>query len=671
MSTEIINDYPNIQNLRNNILEELDKNEVDEFDKDSYEMMLEKLSELEKLLSVKEFNLVFIGQKGVGKTTAISNLFNLLIDRSITGKGRSRKVIEEILETGAGGTTVCDVEINQSPTETSQILIEPYSNNDILNEIETFCNIIWKRRMNSIDNFDENRTFYLASEVERAIRNMTALTVVKEVDIALERAKEFLGFEDFKNEIIHLAELDNRNKIQFVYESHPEALETEAYWIKSTFRDINLVKFTDILIPKKIIVSLSKKILDFDDLPRIKSIIDTRGLDSQTSFDRKDIEKYIREDIENLCIVTDSFPPSPSEPVFNLFKRYLYDESLRDLSAKMILMILHRKDEASDIVSYNGTVEDAEEGIKVRRREIESKFVSEQIPMLTDNILFFDALFGIDDKKIKVTEDDIEEYGIDEARHVKYGEVRKYHKEMVSVIEKIINKREREWLNELNNIFDEFKSIKYHFENDTYAEEHLSRIKNEVDSIKDTQADYKTLFTDLYLNKMGFIHPSTFAAINRSYGIFSSNDIFYLGSVTIEEIYKEHFKKAKDQIISKIDTIRSFHNITIKTKTFFNRLYDKVNKEFDISMRELNDKIYILLNKEVFNNNENGTSLFWDNARLRWGGGSGYREDIQIMYRRHLQKSIYFTEINLLVEAQWNKFLQVILSAGGKSNVIG
>lgn len=146
MSTEIIKDYPNIQNLRDNILEELDKNEVDEFDKDSYEMMLEKLSELEKLLSVKEFNLVFIGQKGVGKTTAISNLFNLLIDRNVTGKGRSRKVIEEILETGAGGTTVCDVEINQSPTETSQILIEPYCDNDILNEIETFCNIIWKKK---------------------------------------------------------------------------------------------------------------------------------------------------------------------------------------------------------------------------------------------------------------------------------------------------------------------------------------------------------------------------------------------------------------------------------------------------------------------------------------------------------------------------------------------
>lgn len=525
--------------------------------------------------------------------------------------------------------------------------------------------------MNSIDNFEETRTFYLASEVERAIRNMTALTVVKEVDIAVERAKDFLEFEDFKNEIIHLAELDNRNKIQFVYESHPEALETESNWIKSTFRDINLVKFTDILIPKKIIVSLSRKILDFDDLPRIKSIIDTRGLDSQSNFDRKDIEKYIREDIENLCIVTDSFPPSPSEPVFNLFKRFLYDESLRDLSAKMILMVLHRKDEASDIVSYNGKVENAEEGIKVRKREIESKFMSEQIPMLSDNILFFDALFGIDDKKIKVTEDDIDEYGIDEARHVKYEEVRKYHKEMVSVIEQIINKREREWLNELNNILDEFKSIKYHFENDTYAEEHLSRIKNEVDSIKDTQADYKTLFADLYQNKMGFIHPSTFAAINRSYGIFSSNDIFYIGSVTIEEIYKEHFKKAKDQIISKIDTIRNFHNITIKTKTFFNRLYDKVNKEFDISMRELNDKIYILLNKEVFNNNESSTSVFWDNARSRWGGGSGYREDIQAMYRRHLQKNTYYTEINLLVETQWNKFLQVILSAGGKSNLNG
>lgn len=73
----------------------------------------------------------------------------------------------------------------------------------------------------------------------------------------------------------------------------------------------------------------------------------------------------------------------------------------------------------------------------------------------------------------------------------------------------------------------------------------------------------------------------------------------------------------------------------------------------------------------MFNNNESSTSVFWDNARSRWGGGSGYREDIQAMYRRHLQKNTYYTEINLLVETQWNKFLQVILSAGGKSNLNG
>ncbi|MDI4647876.1 hypothetical protein [Cohnella hashimotonis] len=672
MPKDAIKDKSKLTILKQEILEELAMNEVDEFDKDSYNMILEKASELEHFLSVEKFNLVFIGQKGVGKTTAISNLFNLLVERNvqakISGKGKNKKIIEELLETGAGGTTICDVILNQSLSEVTQIAIEPYSSNDALNEIETFCNIVWKKRMSEYEHFEDTRTFYLASEVERAIRNMTELVVVKEVDKAIQRAKDYVEFEDFKNEVVRLASIDNRITTKFIYENSHEAIESEAEWIKSTFKDINLVKFPDILIPRKVTISLSKNILDFDSLPRIQSIIDTRGLDSQSSFDRKDLEQYIREGIENLCIITDSFPPSPSEPVFNLFKRYLYDESLKDLSAKMILLILHKKDEAANVLSYNDKVENEEEGIIVRKREIENKFLSEKIPVITENIMFFNSMFGIEDKKIKVSEDEIEEYeSIEAAKLAKINEINENRKSILNLLGELIEKREQGWLNELEILIQEFKSIKFNFENDIYAEEHLNRIKEEIFALKNANGDYKALFSNVYLKKLGSIHPSTLAAINRSYGIFSSHDIYYLGSVTIEEIYKEQFKKMKDQIISKIDTIRQFHNMTIKTKTFFNRLYDKVNKEFDNSMRELNESIYRLLNIQIFATDESENILFWKNAKTRWGQGTGYKEDIQSMYKTHLQSDISYTEIDSLVETYWSRFINIVLTAGSKN----
>ena len=69
--------------LQNSLIEEIGK--IDEISniyqhlrKRALESKLERLQNIEKALSIEKYALVFIGTIGVGKTTAICHLYNLL-----------------------------------------------------------------------------------------------------------------------------------------------------------------------------------------------------------------------------------------------------------------------------------------------------------------------------------------------------------------------------------------------------------------------------------------------------------------------------------------------------------------------------------------------------------------------------------------------------------------
>ena len=105
---------------------------------------LERLEEIEKILSIDKYKIIFIGTIGKGKTTAICHLFNLISDFKVskTIHGRTKNVTEtkELLSTGAGKTTICEVIIKAS--EKTYIEIEPYTVDEMENLIFDFCDSI-------------------------------------------------------------------------------------------------------------------------------------------------------------------------------------------------------------------------------------------------------------------------------------------------------------------------------------------------------------------------------------------------------------------------------------------------------------------------------------------------------------------------------------------------
>src|SRR5437867_6525206 len=84
-------------------------------------------------LSDLNYRIAFIGALAVGKTTALCSIFELLVP----GKGKQGLRERSLLETGGGGTTICEVVIE--PAEAYELVIEPLSEDEVLALVADFC----------------------------------------------------------------------------------------------------------------------------------------------------------------------------------------------------------------------------------------------------------------------------------------------------------------------------------------------------------------------------------------------------------------------------------------------------------------------------------------------------------------------------------------------------
>ena len=108
-------------------------------------------------------NIAFIGDMGVGKSTAISFVFDLLVP------AKADELNRPVLETGAGGTTICEVHIGSGPEFGISVL--PMEASELTSLVSDFCAVKWttiRKEQN-----EGSETPRVGREVERAIRNMS------------------------------------------------------------------------------------------------------------------------------------------------------------------------------------------------------------------------------------------------------------------------------------------------------------------------------------------------------------------------------------------------------------------------------------------------------------------------------------------------------------------
>jgi len=591
-----------------------------------------RLRRLDALLKIDKYDFAFIGKVGTGKTTSICHLFNLLREEKILIDVGDSKVednaIKEILATGAGKTTICEVVIR--PGSSTFLEVDPYSQEEVKQSIEIFCTCIWKRvNPTSVETSDVSesdqelvKSDALPAELMRAVRNLVGLKHVirqgNQVDQAIELANQYSSYRDFKDNVIKRAKLSGRNKTNVCPNADDLlSINSQKIWIENKFKEINLCILPDVSIPRKIYVNLSPEILDFTQYP-IKSIIDTRGIDE--GKDREDLSRYIRDEDTTICIFTEKFSDVPTNVIW-LIGKYLTPES-KDINTKLAIVAMPRKGEPSKVIGQNGQVSNKEEGINVRLNQIKDSFQGKNIAFLDKNIWFYDALQFYDDEhktlKYRCTQDHVDQ---DRER-------------ILNELSELVKRRKQKFCDEAHQLGLLTQKIR-NGELSPEDENRLRALKKTIEQYRQTNFSFR--FENDYLQSLKGYHVMVFRAANNRCGIYEYRgiNIYFDARSLTEEIIRNRFGKPKFEIVGAIKNTEEAASKISGMKPVLEVLRSQIDQDFENLAIDLGQEIYEILRDDKFAPLED-FNPFWMEIQGRWGQGKGYRNDVLFMYQEKI-----------------------------------
>lgn len=320
-----------------------------------------------KFLQSTEHSVVFVGSVGVGKTAAICALADQLRDCDEEDLNR-----QMVLPTGSGRTTICEVHIRGGGEYA--ITAEPCSDDELRHHVSDFCEFL----LNQTDKRagkDVNEGAGISAEVERAIRNMTGLTVKKSKlpdgkfareDPALVLVEQYPNKEELHVEILARLNLAKRRGTSVV---HPKSSSIPPMkWTARTFSEINSGRHPDFSLPARIEVSIPGELLDSHEF-NIR-LIDTRGID-EASAPRRDLQGYL-DDERAIIILCSGFEDAPSAAVQAVIERANAGGLRKELLARGALLILTKQGVERAVLSESTgePVSDIDEGREIRLAQV-------------------------------------------------------------------------------------------------------------------------------------------------------------------------------------------------------------------------------------------------------------------------------------------------------------
>ena len=336
-----------------------------------------------------DYSVAFVGDIGVGKTTAICRALGLETPDAKTAAP------SPALEVGAGGITVCEVHIVEGAEYA--IRVEPLSEREIRREVREFCVMLKEPPAASEDDAredDASAPIGTSKEIARAIRNMSGLTGKRrkypdgrwrqEPDPAQELAEIAESVDELVVEILALMKLDARTRREIRYT--PSSAEGDRLvWLKERFMEVNNGRAAEFSIPKRIEVVTPERILG--DKSMTVRVIDTKGID--TNSQRGDIETLFGEP-NTVSVLCSPFNSTPSPSVQNLLERAAAG-GYEQIEYRAAILGLPQNKQALAVRYDDGTpVEEAQEGYDLKKLVAEDRLTSIKIPNVP--VEFFNAL---------------------------------------------------------------------------------------------------------------------------------------------------------------------------------------------------------------------------------------------------------------------------------------
>lgn len=309
--------------------------------------------------------LAFIGEVGVGKSTAISFLYGLL-DTSASASDLRDRVV---LETGGGHTTLCEVNIRRGPG--FGIIVQPQSEEEMRNLVADFCAATWMRRPDS--NAAKNEAVNVSEEVLRALRNMSGLTVRRERDAqgrtssrdqAFELAQQCADETEFRTRVLERLKPELRSRREIWIDEPNSRLAMPQ--MRKLFREINNGRIADVPLPASIDLVIPNFGSELAGLT--VSAVDTKGLDEIVV--RADLDARLK-DARTHVILCSTFNQAPSTSVQLLLDHLRNAHSVRLDVGKVSVLALPRDEEAMALKDDSGEAPiDDEDGYNLKREQI-------------------------------------------------------------------------------------------------------------------------------------------------------------------------------------------------------------------------------------------------------------------------------------------------------------
>lgn len=542
----------------------------------------DEIKDAARFLIDESHDIAFVGEIGVGKTTAICSLANLRL------REEKRFIRQMILESGAGGTTICEVQIIRGPQYGMKV--EPRTETDLFQDVADFSEFLVMKRENTDQ--DVNSVVGINRELERAIRNMAGISVTRRErdgkqyrhDPARELAQKMSNAADLKYDILKKMNLGSRNNPTVWYSNMLN--DSPLKWLRSIYTKVNNGRHPDFSVPNKIQVMLPEPILNHEYLQL--QIIDTKGID-RTS-EREDIGRHF-DNPRNLVVLCSKFMSAPDQIVQTLLQR-AQNVGVRDVAGRTLILVLAKEGEAAEMKDHDGSLAiDEEDGYAMKREQVETALVPLGLTQI--HVEFFNA------KSDK-----------DEATRC----------QVVRLVERI-RERKAERIKQLSKIVDRLKSNREEEETKTILTSAMRRVVIWLSKHADIGGISDKLHGQLILT-IRSAHPRSVWASTRRRGKWANLDYYYQigrGARTVAAKYIQSRVTALDSVIQNLVEDEEYS----QAHDFLKEILSYVTR----------DVTGLLQNIELRGRTEYVESLgndlgFWARCEECWGLGAGYRDDV-------------------------------------------
>ena len=350
------------------------------------ELLFRRLFEFSDFLLRLDHQIVYIGEAGVGKTTAACLQAGLVIDPNSAPSLRGL-----MLDTGGGRTTLCDVQVQRSSGFAIQV--DPLPDEEMYRLVEELCRAVKKPDDDAAAEPGQSPRsafdYRPPEEVERALRNMAGLVrptrrkgqPPQPDPIAQIAAAPTL--DGLKADVAARLALWRRTRRAIEFDGTDSRRGKE--WLKETFTAINNGRHPDFSLPARVIITVPFSLAS--DTPYEIGLVDTRGIDGTGV--RADLAAHLR-DHRAVSVMCSSWGSAPAPSTQEALKNIAETEADPTLAARVSILVLARAGDALSMRHESGEgVDEPEEGYGVKCDHVDDAL--ERAGLSAVDVAVFDA----------------------------------------------------------------------------------------------------------------------------------------------------------------------------------------------------------------------------------------------------------------------------------------